>query len=645
MLVRAILADWAAATGLRRVQEGDFDQGKIEELNSQGYSIYFLPNYPSEYDASKTVDGSHIDKFEYVYVDMDLKDGVYTDKDSFIAAIDIAPTRIVDSGNGVHVYWKVSDLDPMSFLRLQRRLMRRYKTDEAICKIYQLMRLPGTINVKKEDNFRLCETLFEDNIAYSCEQLDKLLTPISVADENYCQQHWEKTYNTDRKSLTVTDKLPDCFGALLRKSKEAADIWSGNVEDRSAADYRLGHLMYRDGFSKEDMLSVLINTAKALPRAPVHRMSYAENIVDKVRSSSPPPPISAPKNTQITSSSVKDILARGEEAVSGTRFPCSRLLDDTIAGFRLGQVIGLVAGSGVGKTSMAVNMFKWFTELNPDYDHLFVSLEQTDTDIAARWRTVCQGDTRLHDKVHVLSNYNQDGSFRNLSLDEIKAYILDFKRTSGKKFGTVVIDHIGVLRGTTKNGENQSLIEICKHMKEFAVSTNTMVVMQSQAPREKAGIGDLEMNKDAAYGTVAFESFVDYLLCIWQPLKRMYKEGAPTVMAFKFCKIRYKKQTRDNIQEDVCYQLFFDPETEQLRELTQNEEKACEFYQNRCINARKADRKTDLVPYVSRRPDGESKERPQQGDDMSAADPSNAGEPEDLGRATKQGRSSVPRRH
>ena len=639
MLIRAILAPWAAATGLRQVQEGDFDQGKIDELNTQGYSIYFLPNYPSEYDSSKTVDGSHIDKFEYVFLDMDLKDGIYPDKETFISSIDISPTRIVDSGNGVHVYYRVSDLDPMSFLRLQRRLMRVYDTDEAVCKIYQLMRLPGTINVKKIEALVPCETLYEnDTVVYTCEQLDKLLPPISLADEAYCQQHWEKTYNTDRKALTVTDKLPERFGTLLAKSQEAKDIWEGKTEDRSASDYRLGHLMYRDGFTKADMLSVLINTAKALPRAPCHRMSYAEGIVDKVLSGQKAPPIQYPKS--VSSNSVKDILARGEEAVSGTRFPCSRLLDDTVAGFRLGQVIGLVAGSGVGKTSMAVNMFKWFTELNADYDHLFVSLEQTDTDIAARWRTVCQGDTRLHDKVHVLSNYNEDGSFRNLSLDEIKEYILK----SGKKFGTVVIDHIGVLRGTTKNGENQSLIEICKHMKEFAVSTNTMVIMQSQAPREKAGIGDLELNKDAAYGTVAFESFVDYLLCIWQPYKRMYKEGAPTVMAFKYCKIRYKKQTRDAIQEDTCYQLFFDPETEQLRELTQNEEKACEFYQNRCINARKADRKTDLVPYVSRRSNGQET-KPQGGDDNAPSDPSNASKSKDMDGTTKRSGPAVPRRH
>jgi hypothetical protein len=138
-------------------------------------------------------------------------------------------------------------------------------------------------------------------------------------------------------------------------------------------------------------------------------------------------------------------------------------------------------------------------------------------------------------------------------------------------------------------------------MKSFAVQTNTMLVMQSQAPREKAGIGDLELNKDAAYGTVYFESYCDYLITLWQPLKRCYKDGAPTVTAFKFCKIRHKKQGLDQIVEDVCYKLMFDPKTEHLRELTGNEEEAFKFFLNQATNKRKQDRKTDLVEYTSAR--------------------------------------------
>lgn len=599
MIFRLILPDWAKAENPKqpKVLEGEFNQDQLTDLNLIGYNVYFLPNYPSHYTKGITVDGSHIDIFEYVFVDMDLKDGKYFDKDAFISTLvdfKCSPSRIVDSGNGIHAYWRVTDLTGMAFLRLQRRLQRHLHTDEAVAKIYQLMRLQGSLNTKERYNPKPCEVLYENNTVYTSEQLDAILPPISKEDEDYCKQHYDKTYKIT-PIAKVGDALPIKFCKLIKDNNEIRDIWKGDSDDRSKSDYRLGHLLFANGFTKDEAMSVLVNAAKALERSPSHRISYAQGIIDKIWTFE----LEDQKNQ--LSHSVRDILARGEATISGTRFSCNKLIDDTAIGFRLGHVIGLVAGSGVGKTSMAINMFKWFTEHNPDYDHFFVSLEQTDNEIADRWRTICQGDERLHDKVHILSNYDEKGTFRHLSLDDIRMYLLEFQKKSGRKIGTCVIDHIGALRKQNKNGENEAIVDICHKMKSFAVETNTLVIMQSQAPREKAGIGDLELTKDSAYGTVFFESYVDWLLTIWQPLKRNYVNGAPTVMAFKYCKIRHKKQGVDRIQEDVCYRLMFEPLTERLRELTQAEDLSADFHQNQCINIRKKDRKTDVVPYQSRR--------------------------------------------
>jgi KaiC/GvpD/RAD55 family RecA-like ATPase len=354
--------------------------------------------------------------------------------------------------------------------------------------------------------------------------------------------------------------------------------------------------MFASDFTKEEALSVLVNSAKALQRAPSHRLAYATNIVDKIWLFE----ATEDKDSLNLSSTVRQILDRSGDDIKGTRFPCWDYIDATVHGFRLGQIIGLVAGSGVGKTAMALNMFLGFVQNNPEYDHFFVPLEQPANEIADRWKTMCGDNERLYDKVHIISNYGDRGEFRHLSLDEIRQYLLQFKERTGKKIGCVVIDHIGALKKKSKDGENQGLIEICHEMKAFAVETNTMLVMQSQAPRDKAGIGDIELNKDAAYGTLFFESYCDYLIAIWQPLKRCYsEEGCPTVTAFKFGKIRHKKAGIDKISEDVCYRLFFDPKTEHLRELTQIEEKSFDFFNNKALNLRKADRKTDLVPYKS----------------------------------------------
>lgn len=599
ILSRLIKAPWEESPDLPKVLEGEYSLEELQQINSIGYNCYYLPNYPRSYNPDTTVDGTHIDIFGWVFVDFDLKSGTYPNKETFVERVldntGLPPTRVVDSGGGIHVYYKISDLDAISYLRFQRRLCRLYKTDEAVSKIYQLMRLPGTMNVKDQQNPRLCQVIYETENEYTCEALDKLLPPISPADEAYCQRHYDKTYNLQTRNQTVDDTLPPKFGELISNSQEAKDIWSGRVDDRSAGDYRLGHLMFAYGFSKQEAMSVLVNSAKALQRAPVHRISYAENIVDKIWT------YEAKPNAELNlSSTVKDILAKGGDTIKGTRFPCHRWIDATEHGFRLGQVIGLVAGSGVGKTAVALNLFLGWVKNNPDCEHFFIPLEQPANEIADRWKTLCGDQTYLHEKVHVLSNYDENGTFRHLSLDQIKDYILKFQKVTGKKVGSVVIDHIGALNKKTKDGENQGLMDICHAMKAFAIQTNTLVVMQSQAPREKAGDGDLELNKDAAYGTVYFESYCDYLVTIWQPLKKAYAEqGCPTVTSFKFAKIRHKTQDKDKIKEDVCYRMFFDSSSGHLRQMTQTEEKSFDFFNSKCVNLRKRDRKTDLVTYTS----------------------------------------------
>ncbi len=571
------------------------DLEHLHFLNECGYNAYFYPNYP-EKPENKWIKANEINIFEYVFVDFDLKMGAYASKEDFIAKIfedeHLLPTRIVDSGNGVHGYFRVTDLDAMSFLRLSRRLCRLFNTDPAVCQLKQLMRLPGTDNTKDPDNYKPCIAVFDEEVSYTCEQLDKLLPPITLEDEEYCKAHYNKTYAVP-SDIKVDDILPPKFGKLIKESKEVERIFKGDTEDRSKSDMRLGHILFANGFTREEAMSVLVNVPKALSRAPIHRVGYAENIVDKIWTYEAKPEFKG------LSKSVRDILSAPPDVVEGIRFPCWDWLDDFNDGHKLGDVVGLIAGVGVGKTSVALNMFLGYVRLNPSYVHMFFSLEQPVEEIARRWRRMCGSDTSLYDKVHIAGNYNDDGSFRNLSLGEIKDYIIEFQKQTNKKVGCVVVDHIGILKMKDENGENQRIIDICHQLKPFALETKTLFVIQSQVNRDKAGIGDLEVNKDGAYGTMFFESYVDYLVAIWQPLKRMHSEGAPLATAYKFCKVRSKHAILDTIKEDVRYKLIFDPDTEHFRKLTQEEEKSFSHFLKICTEKRKQDRKTELVEYVS----------------------------------------------
>lgn len=606
MIFRCIPPDWLKEEKGLRPREGEFSEEQRKKLNEQGYNIYFFPNCPSTFEPGVPVKGDKIDTFQWLFVDMDLKEGVYKDKEEFLEVVSefpLSPTLINDSGNGIHVYWETTDLDAMSYVRLQRRLCRYLKTDEAVGKIAQLMRVPGSYNTKEKDNWKLCQVLLEDDTSYVCEDFDKILPPLSPDDEKYCINHYNQTYNIKDKDDEVDLRIPPKFTKLIRDNKEVRSIWTTVSEDRSSADFRLAHLMFAHGFTKDEAMSVLVHSYKAVERRPAHRISYAQNIVEKIWT------FENSDNTQL-SKSVADILAQYDKSsIKGARFPCWTYLDNTEHGFRLGQVIGLVAGSGVGKTAIALNMFMGFVQNNPDKVHFFIPLEQPANEIAERWKNLCGDNTQLHSKVHVMSNYDDNGGFRALSFDDIKEYLLKFKKDNNVEIGCVVIDHIGALKKKTKDGENQGLMDICHSMKSFAVETNTLLVMQSQAPREKAGSGDLELDKDAAYGTVYFEAYCDYLITLWQPLKRCYRqENCPSVTAFKFCKIRHKNIKKDKIQEDTRYALLFDPDTGRLREMTEDEEESFNYFNNQAVNIRKKDRKTDLLEYVTIRWENDKQE-------------------------------------
>lgn len=607
MLYVAIPPQWLrdASTNARVVQ---FD-GEMEEAlryNIQGYGIYYYPNYPSEHSRSQMksrfVQACHIDCFEWVFADLDLKDyrstnpdrtHSYASKEEFIAELiaepNLLPTRIVDSGRGVHAYWRVNDLSGMAFLRLSRRLCRKFHTDPAVTSIKQLMRVPGTVNTKDVGNPVMCEDLlFEPSRIYTAEELDRWLPPITLADDEFCTRHYTGTVNGAQATPAVNDSIPLKFRRFLSENAEAKSLFAGSSSDRSRADYRLAHLMLANDFTREEAISVLMNCSKALSRTPQHRLGYAQSIAEKVWGQEP-----------TLECSIQELLAKPVTEIDGVRIRCHPAIDNTVAGFRLGQVLGLVAGSGVGKTAFSLNMFRWFLRANPDFHHFFIALEEEQVDIARRWRDMCAGDSGTFDHVHVISNLSGGVNSRHLSLHDIEDYLVKWQRKNNKKIGTVVIDHIGALRKNTRNGESEGLIDICQQMKSFAVRTQTFLIMMSQAPREKAGDGDLEMFKSCAYGTVFFESFCDWLVGIWQPVKRCHSnEGCPKVTAYKFCKIRHKNAKRDVIQEDVPYYLAFDPDRQRLREMTQLEEDAFQFWDERARQLRTADKKSNVVRYT-----------------------------------------------
>jgi len=279
--------------------QADISLEEALEYNAQGYNIYYYPNEVNQetYDSlgGRFIQAKDITEFNWVFCDLDLKDyksenpdrrHEYATKEEFVEKVtessNLTPTSIVYSGNGVHIYWLVSDLDAKSYLRLSRRLCRKFKTDPAVSQIKQLMRVAGTANVKTKDYPKLCEEVFSSESHYTCEELDKWLPPITAKDEEFCERHYNIANNINQPEILISDKLPKKFEVLFKKNKEVKRIFSGEVEDRSGADWRLTNILHSNGFTEEEAASVLVNTCKARERRGEHRISYATNLLEKV---------------------------------------------------------------------------------------------------------------------------------------------------------------------------------------------------------------------------------------------------------------------------------------------------------------------------------------------------------------------------
>lgn len=621
MVYYLLLAKWAiadakkAGTKFKASRRGEFRPDELKHLNEvEHYNVYYLPNYPSKVITGRPTDGRDVDTWGWVFADMDLKDEVWPSKEAFIEHVKtfpLEPTAIVDSGRGVHVYWNVTDLDAMSFLRLQRRLSVKFKTDPAVANMHQLLRVPGTVNVKDPDSSKWveCQIVESSGAAYDAQTLDKHLPKISLEDEEKCVEHFNKTMQ-DPTKLAPKDAavLPDKWHKLFAKNEEVKKLFTyQEVKDRSTADYRLAHVLLAQGFNRDEARAVLMNTGKAAERSSIHQYNYAQRMVDKIwedvkegKDTNPTSPIV--KEAEELGETVSEVLAQMGEAERAIRFPCDPAIDGTYKGFRLGQMFGLVGGSGVGKTTFSLNMFRWFYENNPEYIHIFVTLEQPKDEIAERWKQMTADDPVLHSKVYIVGNYDKDGLFRNLGYAELEAYVKHLEKKTGKKVGCVVVDHIAIVKYEGKNKEmKDKLSGLCEQSKQFAVSTNTFLIVQSQTSRSKAGVGDIELDKDAAYGTGYFEFYADYIMTTWQPLKRLY--GEPNygehglyVNCWKYAKLRHKKVNLDKTQEDQVYAFRLNLDNDRFETLNEDQHGSFDFLAKKAGTLRNRDKKTNAAP-------------------------------------------------
>lgn len=572
--------------------EGVFEESDLHILNSEGYNIYFLPNHPSKPDIDKPfASGKDIDVYNYVFLDMDLKDKIYESKEHFLNTLlefPLKPTMVIDSGNGIHAYWQINNLTRNDYIILQFMLIQKFKTDESVWTPLQLMRCPGFYNTKDPNNLKLSIILedFSSNQSYEIMELAEHLPEITKENAKKMSKHVDKLEGRVEMKVDLdldTTKMPEQIHKMKRVLALLEDP-IGVKGDRSSADFEIACILKDDlGFDRKTALRTLCQTIKALSRT--DGLDYANSIVSKVYEDDDVEEdkdaskfqIKSVKDRRGTSDQLKN-LHLGKEVRGPAIFDCLG------KPWRRKQVLGLVAGPSGGKTTVSLKILKDMAENNlaDDEIYVFFSLEMTEAEVMERWFNLVGEDSPLSDKLFIVANEDDEGNPRDIGFQEVFWFTRNIEADIGKKVGAVVIDHMSILSSmidTSKQpnfgakgieGRNNIRIldvkEKCKRMKELAKVLDVFLIAQSQTTKEKAAECDVPLPISAAYGAADFEWFCDFIMTCWQPLRRVENRTPLRILAFQYAKNRHKHKN-DKIHVNQRCVTKYDMDTGDLVDL------------------------------------------------------------------------------
>ena len=606
--------------GDNTIEGCDFTLDFLRQKNHEGYNVYFFPNHPSKdiyAEGARYLSGKKVDTFSFVFVDMDLKDGIYASKEEFLEKLlsfKLKPTMVVDSGNGVHAYWRVSDLTRESFVLTQMALLTHFRTDPSVFTVLQLMRAPQFYNTKDMNNFKLAEIRVDSssNQTYSISEFPKEIYNLSEDKIVKVKNHINRLDGKLEIQLeheANADELPDEFFTMMRDNDVICGLFNRPKSykgDRSAADLSLANSLRNRKMRKVDALRVIANTQKALDKGH-YRYEYAQLTVDKAYEPT--------KEFQFKTASE---MLEGEGSVPYPKVNGPRYIDGDVLGepWRKTELLGLIAGSGVGKTAVALDIIKKTIENNPHSNELFVfiSLEMPAKMILKRWVKRVGKDSPLTERLIIIDNSDEDGMPRNIGLQQVYEYCNEIIEATGRSLGAVVIDHLHLLStqiSLKKNEsgfkvepdqivgksdtQNISINKIASLLKPLMKSLKTFGIILTQTTKEK-GIGDTPIGKDGAYGISQYEWIMDRIITVWQPLMRIQHKIPNRYLAYQYVKIREKHED-DTIFENQARLLSYNMDTGSLKLTTPEDYKIFKHNLPEAVEARRKVKEKETDQY------------------------------------------------
>ena len=202
-------------------------------------------------------------------------------------------------------------------------------------------------------------------------------------------------------------------------------------------------------------------------------------------------------------------------------------LDNTLEGIRAGEVLGLLARPGIGKTLVLCHVTRSVAEQEA-FAHVFFSLEMPAPQIVDRLASA-HFDLSRHQFRERLSAGVLDGgeytrTFQRfvlvdapgLSVAQMAAKLRQIQAgpLKGIPIRLITIDHLGLIGGDRRMTTYDRVSTQAREIKELAKRWQASVVLAVQVNREAGGDGSKELGLGAARDSGVVEEAMDYLIAM-----------------------------------------------------------------------------------------------------------------------------------
>lgn len=201
-------------------------------------------------------------------------------------------------------------------------------------------------------------------------------------------------------------------------------------------------------------------------------------------------------------------------------------LDNILEGVRAGEVLGLMARPGIGKTLVLGHVTGAAAE--HEIGHVFFSLEMPAAQIVERLARAHYGLTRhwFRDRL-TAGAIDPDDYIRafghlvlvdapGLSVARMAAKLRQIQAgpLKGKPIRLVTVDHLGLIGGDRKLTTYDRVSVQARELKELAKRFECSVILAIQVNRDAGGDGSKELGLGAARDSGVVEEAVDYLVAM-----------------------------------------------------------------------------------------------------------------------------------